>query len=212
VGIVYPDIEQYIAGLRAPSAGVLAEMEALAAREGFPIIGPEVGALLGILARASGARRVLELGSGFGYSAHWFGAALPHGGELICTDGSSTNRDLALDFLQRGGLLERVALTYLVGDARDLLALQKGPLDIVFCDIDKEGYPEVVAPVASLLRPGGLFITDNTLWKGLVCGEEPADETTEAVRRFNRLVASHPDLSSVILPLRDGVTVAIKAE
>jgi predicted O-methyltransferase YrrM len=206
-------IEQYLSGLRPEPEPVRAKMEQLAAERSFPIVGPEVGRLLYILCLVSGARAVLELGSGFGYSAYWFARAMEHarrrGGTVHCSDMSEENRDLALEFLEQAGLAHRVH--YHLGDARELLDRLPGPLDIVFNDIDKEGYPEVLEPAVARLRPGGLLVTDNTLWKGRVTDPpQERDETTAAVCRFNRLVAEHPGLRSVVLPLRDGVTVAVK--
>ncbi len=206
--IVDPRIESYIASLDGRPDPVLAEMEALAERRSFPIIGRHMGALVAMLARSVGARRVLELGSGYGYSAVWFARALPSDGRVTCTDLSRDNRDLALGYFRTAGLEERVE--FLVGDALAIAGGLKGPFDIVFNDIDKEAYPASVEVAVPLLRSGGLFITDNTLWKGMVAEPGHSDRTTEAVRAFNRLVFSRQDLESVILPVRDGVTVCRK--
>jgi predicted O-methyltransferase YrrM len=169
--------------------------------------------LLSILTLAAGARRVLELGSGFGYSAWWFARSLPPGGRVTCTDYSEENRALALDFLARAGLAERVEFN--VGDAlqtaRSLAAGgRKAGFDIVFNDIDKEAYPQSVPVALSLLRPGGLFITDNALWYGKVAESGAKDSTTRAVRRFNELVHGEAELEAVILPVHDGLAVAVK--
>lgn len=207
--IVEPAIEGYIESLRGSVDPVVAEMERLARQREFPIVGPQVGALLCLLARCSGARAILELGSGFGYSACWFARALPveagAGGLIHCTDTSEENRDLALGFLDRLGLAQRVR--FHVGDALQLVDTLAPPFDIVFNDVDKEQYPETVERAVALLRPGGLFITDNVLWKGRVVDAEGADETTRAVLRFNELITSHDQLETVILPLRDGLAI-----
>ncbi|MGA2641729.1 MAG: O-methyltransferase [Spirochaetia bacterium] len=206
--IVEPRIEAYIAALWASPDPVLAAMEALAERRGFPIVGRHAGALLGLLARCVGARRVLELGSGYGYSAVWFARAMPEDGTVICTDHSADNRDLALGYFRTAGLESRI--DFLVGDGLSIARGQAPGFDIVFNDIDKEKYPASVEVAVPLLRSGGLFITDNTLWKGKVADDGRGDETTEAVRAFNKLVFSRTDLESVILPIRDGVTVCRK--
>jgi len=206
--IIAPAIERYISSLGAPADPVRREMEDLAAERRFPIVGPHVGQILAILARASGARRVLELGSGFGYSALWFARALPPGGEVHCTETAEENRALALDFLGRAGVTDRVR--FHLGDAREIMGRLEGPFDIVFNDIDKEQYPGVVAPTLGLLRPGGLFVTDNVLWKGKVAAEGAIDETTRAVLEFNQLIHGHPALDSTILPVRDGLAVCVK--
>jgi caffeoyl-CoA O-methyltransferase len=206
--IVEPRVESYIATLGASPDPVLAAMEALAERRRFPIVGRQAGSMLGLLARCIGARSVLELGSGYGYSALWFARALPPGGTVICTDLSEDNRDLALGYFRTAGLESRI--DFRVGHGLSIAREQKPGFDIVFCDIDKEDYPSSVEVVVPLLRSGGLFITDNTLWRGKVADEGTGDATTEAVRAFNRLVFSRPDLECVILPIRDGLTICRK--
>jgi len=203
--IVEPRIEAYVDALWASPDPVLAAMEALAERRRFPIVGRHTGALLGLLARCVGARRVLELGSGYGYSALWFARALAEDGRVTCTDLSADNRDLARGYFRAAGLESRV--DFHVGNGLDIAREQAPGLDIVFNDIDKEEYPRSVDVAVRLLRPGGLFITDNTLWRGKVADDGPGDSTTEAVRAFNKLVFSRPDLESIIIPIRDGVTV-----
>jgi predicted O-methyltransferase YrrM len=212
MNIVEPEIERYVDALRGEVDPVVAEMERMARQRGFPIVGPQVGALLYLLARSSGARTILELGSGFGYSAYWFARALPpeagSGALVHCTDTSAENRDLALGFLDRLGLARLVR--FHVGDALQLAGTLSPPFDIVFNDVDKEQYPATVERAVALLRPGGLFITDNVLWKGRVVDAAGADETTRAVQRFNELITHHDELETVILPLRDGLAICRK--
>jgi len=206
--IVDPLIESYIASLDGETDPVLAAMETLAARKSFPIIGRHVGALLALLARCIGARRVLELGSGYGYSALWFARALPEDGTIACTDLSRDNRDLAANFFHTAGMEKRI--TFHVGDALVFARAQKGPFDIIFNDIDKESYPASVEVAVPLLRSGGLFITDNTLWSGKVADKSVTDAATRAIRSFNQAVFSWADLESLIIPLKDGLTVCRK--
>ncbi|NLH48042.1 MAG: O-methyltransferase [Myxococcales bacterium] len=205
--IVQPDIEKYLATVRSPSVPPLAEMEAWAAAHDFPIVGPDVGRLLFILARFAGARRVLELGSGYGYSAFWFALALPPDGEVHCTDQSADNRDRARDYFRRAGMEGK--LHFHVGEALSLARGIQGPFDIVFSDIDKEDYPAAIATATTLLRAGGLFVTDNALWYGKVAAPEP-DAPTRGVLRFNQSLAADSRYETVILPLRDGLSVAVK--
>ena len=206
--IVEPRVESYIAALGASPDPVLAAMEALAERRRFPIVGRHAGTLLGLLARCIGARTVLELGSGYGYSALWFARAMPADGKVICTDLSEDNSDLALGYFRTAGLDSRI--DFRVGNGLSVAREQKPGFDIVFNDIDKEDYPASVDVAVPLLRSGGLFITDNTLWRGKVADEGPGDSTTEAVRAFNRAVFARPDLECVIVPIRDGLTVCRK--
>jgi caffeoyl-CoA O-methyltransferase len=206
--IVDPRVRTYLRSLEGAADPVLEEMEELARKKGFPIVGAHAGRLLGILTRATGARRVLELGSGFGYSAWWFARSLPPGGRLVCTDYSADNRALALSFLEKAGLAERIE--FLVGDALQAARALAGGFDIVFNDIDKQSYPGSVPVAVSLLRPGGLFITDNVLWSGKVAESRAADPSTRAIRRFNELLHGSAELEAVILPVHDGLAVAVK--
>ena len=188
---------------------VLLAMERLAEAGGFPVVGRLVGELLEVLALAVGARTVVELGSGFGSSASWFSRAVGPGGTVVCTDGDPANRDLAAGFLARVGRWDRV--DYRVGRAQDVLRSLPGPVDVVYCDVDKADYPEAWALARERVRPGGLYVCDNVLWSGRVAEPDPADERpgwTEAIWRHNALVYADPGFDACIVPTRDGVLVA----
>ncbi|HYT78551.1 MAG TPA: O-methyltransferase [Actinomycetota bacterium] len=211
--ITDPAIEDYIRGLLARhDEPVLLEMEAEAEEKGFPIVGRMVGVVLEILARSIGARRVFELGSGYGYSGYWFARAVGSGGELHLTDGDPENEKKAQDYLSRAGLWEPVR--FHVGDAVTSMNATDGQFDIVYCDIDKHGYPEAWRAARHRIRVGGLYICDNTLWSGRVTEgfeeEDPRPEWTAAIKEMNQAVASDPDYLSTILPIRDGDTVALR--
>jgi predicted O-methyltransferase YrrM len=206
--IVDPTIESYIATLHGEADHVLSAMEALAERKRFPIVGHHAGSLLAMLARCIGARRVLELGSGYGYSAVWFARALPDDGMVTCTDLSRDNRERALGYFRTAGLEKKIE--FLVGDALAIARDLQGPFDVVFNDIDKESYPVTIEVALRLLRPGGLFITDNTLWSGKVADPSIADSATDAIRAFNRQIFSHKDLEALLIPIRDGIAVCRK--
>jgi len=206
--IVDPRIERYIASLDAQADPVLAAMEALAERRHFPIVGRQSGILLGLLARCIGARRVLELGSGYGYSALWFARALPEGGTVLCSDVSRENHDLAMGYFRTAGLESRIE--FRVGDALAIARELKPGFDIVFNDIDKEAYPDSIDIAVSLLRPGGLFITDNLLWSGKVADPGARDASTESIRAFTKALYARADLESIIIPVGDGLSVCRK--
>src|SRR5205085_1683762 len=141
IDIVNPEIETYMASLQARrDEPVLLEMEEEGRDRDFPIVGRNVGVTLELLARSINARRVMELGSGFGYSAYWFARAVGEGGEVHCTDGDPANAAKAEDYLTRAGLWDRV--TYHVGDAVEQMAGVDGAFDLVYDDIDKHGYPD----------------------------------------------------------------------
>ncbi|MFQ6102991.1 MAG: O-methyltransferase [Candidatus Glassbacteria bacterium] len=202
-----PDCIEYMENLLPPRNPVLVEMEKAAKNESFPIIGPLVGNFLAQLVRATGVRRVFELGSGYGYSAFWIAESLPDDGLLICTDSSELNAERGIEFLKRGGLDHKVE--YRVGDSLEIIKAAEGPFEFVFNDVDKHQYPDVFRLVVPKLRPGALFVSDNILWKGKVFSKE-TDRDTEAIREFTRLMFSHPEVVSSIIPLRDGVGVCIK--
>ncbi|MEN8148745.1 MAG: O-methyltransferase [Planctomycetota bacterium] len=207
--IVDDSVARYLEEVAPASEGVLAEMEAYGAETEFPLIGPLVGRVLGLLARSIRAERVFECGSGFGYSAWWFAEAVGPKGEVFLTDLSQENLDRAKDFLARGGLDGRCR--FLCGDAVEQLTASYGTYDAILVDIDKEGYPDSLAATVPKLRTGGLLITDNVLWGGRVADESETDDATEAIREYTRRLYANEDLSTVILPLRDGVAVSRKS-
>lgn len=185
-------------------------MERSAARTGFPIIGPVVGQLCYLLARQIGARRVFELGSGFGYSTAWFARAVQEngGGEVhhvVWDEKLSTRARAHLDAL---GLASVVR--YTVAEAVGTLKAADGEFDVVFNDINKRDYPASLPVIESKLRPGGLLITDNVLWSGRIFDRKDRSADTEGVRRFTRMVARSPAWTMSIVPVRDGVLVARK--
>ena len=211
IDVTKPEYEDYIGGLLARhDEPVLLEMEADARESGFPAVGRMVGVVLEILARSIGAKRVFELGSGFGYSGYWFARGVGDDGELHLTDGDPGNERKAADYLGRAGLGSVVS--FHVGDAIESLAAVDGEFDIVFCDIDKGQYPAAWAAARDRIRPGGLYICDNTLrWgEAAVIHEYDGDvgERVAAVRRHNEAIAGDPDFLMMILPIRDGVLVA----
>ncbi len=207
--IVHPRIARYLADLIPPRDKVLEEMEARAEREGIPIVGPVVGRLLYQLALIAGAKRVMELGSAIGYSTIWWARAVGPSGTVWYSDASEANAQDAIAYLERGGVAQRVHV--LVGDAVKCMAAVKGKFDIVFCDIDKPGYPEALRAAMPRLKRGGLLVVDNTLWKGRVTKRFGGDAATKAIKRLNKLVYAADEWAfSVVLPLRDGVTVVVK--
>lgn len=207
--IVDPGVAEYLRRLFDDGDPVRREMEALAEKRRFPIVGPLVGRSLMVLTRAIGARRVFELGSGYGYSALHFARAVGPGGEVHCTDSDPENVRLAEEFLRKAGVWDRV--TYHTGEATEALRAEGGTWDIVYNDIDKEGYPEVVDLAFERLRPGGLFITDNVLWSGRVLeGQDDGRPATRGVVEFTRRLFEHPGFLTAIDPTRDGVAVALR--
>lgn len=211
--ITEPRIDDYILQLissTSPSdeeGEVLRDMELYARENRFPIIRPLAGRFLRQLAITANAKSIFEMGSGFGYSAMWFAGGLAEGGRIICTDGSHDNKRKALEYLKRAGYESLVE--FRVGDARDIIKGFGGPFDIILNDIDKEQYPETIDLAVPRLRKGGLFITDNVLWGGRILDQRP-DESSRAILEFNRRLFQSREVLFSIVPIRDGLGVAVK--
>lgn len=205
--IIQPQIQKYLEHLIPDRDEVLTEMEELAKREGFPIVGPLVGRFLAQLTIMTKARRILELGSGFGYSAYWFAKAMGRNGTVICTDTDPGNRDRAIEFFKRAKLHTRV--NFRVGDALEIMDQLNGKFDIIMNDINKTDYPLVFRKAVPRLKRGGLLISDNAIWHGRVVDKNP-DASTKGILEFNRLIYESPDLLTTIIPLRDGISVSLK--
>ena len=202
----------YLEGLIPPRPPVLQEMEAYARRARFPIIGPAVGRLFYLLTRLSGARRVFELGSGYGYSTAWFAMGVRDngGGEVahvVWDDDLSQSARRYMDLLGLGSLVR-----FHVGEAVEALRRSRDEYDIIFSDIDKGGYPASLPVIKRHLKPGGVLLADNMSWSGRVADRRVTDPETEGIRAFTRSVFADLDFVSTIVPLRDGVLVARRGE
>lgn len=209
-----PDaIERYLAKLNRGSDAVLDDIAAGNQARGLPLIDPEVGALLRVLATAVGAKQILEIGTAIGYSGIWLAGALPPGGMLITMEMDEARAKEARENFVRAGVAERVSV--MVGDASLKLAKVSGPFDLIFQDGDKRQYTPMLDRLVALLRPGGLLVTDNVLWDGEVIPgfvakpRQNADDTV-AIAEYNERVAAHPQLMTSIVPLRDGVSISVK--
>jgi predicted O-methyltransferase YrrM len=208
--ILNSDLNNYLDELLPERPAVMLEMEKLAKDRNFPIIEPQVGRILYQYTKIIGARRVFEMGSGFGYSAYWFALALPEDGKVICTEAAGNNIDLAEDFLKAAGLLHKVE--FKKGDAIKILAQTNGTFDIILNDVDKDDYPRALETALPRLRVGGLLITDNALWHGRVVNNPQPDVYTKGVLEFNQLAMAAEKLWTTILPVRDGLAVSLKVE
>ena len=208
-GITEAAVDQYMLSLLPARVSMLEEMEEQARKRDIPIVGPAVGRVLFQYARLINARKVFELGSAIGYSTLWWAQAVDEGGEVFYTDGDPKKAEEARGYFDRAGMAGRIHIG--VGDAVEQFARQKQEFDIVFNDIDKEGYPRVLDLVASRLRRGGLFITDNVLWSGRVTQQNATEESTRAIQEFNRRLYAMKEFFTTVIPLRDGLAVAVKS-
>jgi len=205
-------VSQYLDRLTPPRHAELQAMEEKAARTNFPIIGPASGHFCYLLARMIGARRIFELGSGFGYSTAWFARAVQENGggtvhHVVWNDQLSQDARQHLTALGYSGIVQ-----YHVGEAVQALRETEGPFDLIFNDIDKHGYPDSLPVIAEKLRPGGVLIVDNLLWHGRVLDqrgyEEDAD--TQGVLEFTRMITTDNGWIASLVPIRDGLMVAYK--
>lgn len=204
------DLRDYVDGLFGEPA-LLAELRETIEERGFPAIQvpAATGRFLEVAARMTGARRALELGTLGGYSALWLLRGMPADGRLTTVEKEPDHADLAREFFERAGAADRVDLR--VGEAREVAASlgPDGSMDLVFIDADKEGYVRYLDEAARLLRPGGVVLADNALWRGRVV-DEGVDEVTDAIRGFNRALAGSEAFGATIVPVGDGVAVGVR--
>ena len=186
------------------------EMEVYAAEHDFPIIGPAAGYYCYLTARLIGARRIFELGSGYGYSTAWLARAVVEngGGEVFHTVWDHDLSRRAQQHLAALGYGE--IIRYQVSEAVDALREAKGNFDLIFNDIHKKGYPESLDVIEERLRPGGVLIVDNMLWSGRVLNEENEEPSTEAIREVSRQLVESERWIYSLVPIRDGLAVAYR--
>lgn len=169
-------------------------------------VGHLEGSFLNLLARLSGAARILEIGTFTGYSALRMAEALPKGGTLIALDIDPHSTNIARSFWKRSRAGKKIKLK--LGAALESLKKLRGPFDLVFIDADKENYIRYWNACVPKLRKGGLLIADNVLWSGRVL--KPKDPMDSAIVAFNRRVRADRRVDAVMLTVRDGMTLAIK--
>jgi caffeoyl-CoA O-methyltransferase len=208
--LFHPQLKSYLDSLVPPRPEEMRQMEAYAQENAFPIVGPASGYLCYLLAKLIGATRVFELGSGYGYSTAWFCRAVAEngGGKVHHVVWDDKLSKLAREHLAKLGYAELVSFT--VGEAVEALRAAEGPFDIIFNDIDKEGYPDSLAAIDEKLRPGGLLIVDNLLWSGRIFDPQDASPATEGVRELTRRITQDPRWTASSIPIRDGLLVAQK--
>jgi caffeoyl-CoA O-methyltransferase len=211
--IVDPAVETYAEQHTSPADPHLA---ALAAETRETLSAPQMltgtveGRLLEMLVFLGRAQLVLELGTYSGYSALSMAAVLPPGGRIITCEVSNEHADFAQRHIDASPYADRVEIRR--GPALDTIRSLDGPFDLVFIDADKGGYPDYFDAVVPKLAPAGLVAVDNTLWSGRVADPSENEETTERMRAFNDKVRDDPRVISMMLTVRDGVTLARRAD
>lgn len=206
--LLLPEQERYLERLLPPRDPLLREMEERAAREDVPISDPEVGRFLGILARATGARLIVEIGTAIGYGALCLARGAPEA-RVVSIDTDPERLAAAREYLEQAGVAGRVEL--IEGAALEVLPRLSGPFDLAYVDAVKKEYRRYLDQLVPKLRVGGMVALDNLLWKGRVA--DPPDEDdpdADALRAFNGYLMMHPQLQAVVLPFGDGLGVATK--
>jgi predicted O-methyltransferase YrrM len=193
-------VDRYYTDLLVPSdtaldAALRSAAEELGWREGS--VSPAQGMLLHILARACGARAILEIGTLGGYSTIWLARALPPGGRLVTLEADPQHARVAAANVERSGLSGSVEVV--LGRALDTLPRLTGPFDLVFLDADKEHNPDYLRWALVLSRPGTLIVADNVVRGGTVLDDATDDPTVVGMRRFNELLAAEPRVTATVI-------------
>ncbi|MDA4111293.1 MAG: O-methyltransferase [Thaumarchaeota archaeon] len=213
-GIVTPPVEKYLNAILRPRNNVLNNLEKDAANNGVPIVGPAEGNFLSLMAMSCQAKNILEVGTATGYSGIWLArVAKENSGKLTTIEFDPSRAKIASKSFRDAGVADAVEIVR--GDAKEevprLAKKYPGGFDLVFIDVgDKSLYAELIEPSVRALRVGGLLVADNTLWLGLVAVPSANGIETRNLREYNKRVYADERLYPVIVPLRDGVTVAIK--
>ena len=206
----YDSIQEYLTSLVPPREPELQKMEEYAEQNGFPIIGPVCGYYCYQLARMINAKSIFELGSGYGYSTAWFAKAVREngGGVVHHTVWDEDLSKRAQGHLYALGSADLVK--FHVAEAVETLRQVQGPFDIIFNDIDKEGYPDSLPISKEKLRHGGILIIDNMLWHGAIFDSSDQSPDNQGVLEFTRLITTDPGWIASLVPLRDGMFLAYK--
>jgi predicted O-methyltransferase YrrM len=210
--IVSDAVNDYLATLRPTADPLLAEMELHGRRDRIPIVAPETGALLHVLALVRGARRIVEVGTAIGVSTLYLARALPPDGELISFEIDDVRHAAARQYLDRAGLLDRVDLR--LEDARAGLAVLAGPFELAFIDGVKAQYGDYLDRLLPLLGDRAVLAVDNVLMDGTVAEGRGdgnwTDQQVEGARAFNARLTSLREFTATVTPVGDGVLVAVR--
>ena len=208
--IVQPELEEY-AEQRTTPDGALFERLAAETREKTTapqmMVGRIEGQFLATLVALKGARRILEIGTFTGYSSISMASALPADGRIVTCDIDPEATEIARRYMDESGHGDKIEIR--LGPATETLKGLEGPFDIVFIDADKPGYIDYYEAALPLLADDGLLIADNVLWSGRVL-EDDGDDSTQAIKRFNEHVRADDRVTSVMLTVRDGMTLVRK--
>ncbi|WP_121742252.1 O-methyltransferase [Natronorubrum halophilum] len=219
VDVLSDDIDRFVRAVCPDPDETLREMDDYAEREGFPHVGPEVGAFLRFVARTSDAERIFEFGSGYGYSAYWMAQALPVDGEIVLTEVDADELEMAREYLSEGGYDDLAR--YEVGDAMETIEGVDGPFDVVLIDHQKHRYADAFDAVRSKVPVGGVIVADNAITASVVEFEKlleivdggavaEVNEHTQGIVDYLERVTSDPEFETFVLPLGEGIAVSYR--
>jgi predicted O-methyltransferase YrrM len=172
---------------------------------------PEAGKLLYLLAKATRAKSILEVGTGFGYSGIWLARALPRDGQLKTVEADPEHAKIAEGWFRRAQLASKVEVVR--GKAIGVLpAMPTKFFDFVFIDADKANYPRYLELAMRVSKPGSVICADNVFWFGAALSEDDTTPDAIGVREYNRMASSHPSLETLIVPLGDGLSVSVRSD
>ncbi|MFC4543666.1 O-methyltransferase [Halosolutus amylolyticus] len=221
VEVLTPEITRFVRAIGPEPDETLREMDEYAEREGFPHVGPEVGAFLRFVARLAEAERIFEFGSGYGYSAYWFADTLPEDGDIVLTEVDEDELDLAREYMRQGGYDDRAR--YELGDAMDAIERYEGPFEVVLIDHQKHRYADAFEAIRSKVPVGGVVVADNAITAGpiefeklldLAEGGAPDDvnDHTQGIADYLERVTGDPAFETIVLPLGEGIAVSYRVE
>ncbi|WP_408959098.1 O-methyltransferase [Natrinema sp. 74] len=219
--VLSDEIARFVRAIGPDPDETLIEMDEYAAAEGFPHVGPEVGAFLRLVARLADAERIFEFGSGYGYSAYWFAEALPDDGEIVLTEVDDAELELAREYMAAGGYdgLAR----YELGDAMETVENYDGPFDVVLIDHQKSRYADAFEAIRSTVPVGGVVVADNAITASVVDfdavlewaeGGSPTavNDHTQGVIDYLETVRADPAFETIGVPLGEGIAVSYRVE
>jgi len=203
----------YLTRLHREPSPLLLELEQHGLREGIPIVDRAAGRFLSVLVHCMQANRIMELGTAYGYSTLWMALALPPAGRIWSIDPDMERTEIAVSYFRRAGVEERIEII----NQPALEVLEWFPqrnLDIVFIDALKHQYEDYLEAVIPLLKRSGIVVVDNLLWSGRAAETPSAsdDESTKAIRAFNKAFLNHPDLDATIVPIGDGIGIGARVD
>jgi len=214
IRIFTKNTEHYLEKTILPRDALLKDLEKHAESHDVPILGPHVGTLLSVIARSIDAKNILEVGTATGYSGIWLArVAASNSGRLVTIENDPEMKRIAEKSFRKAGLENSVEV--ILGDARDavpeIARSRAGDFDLILMDVgEKKLYIDLLDDCLKALRKGGVLIADDTLWHGSVVVPSEKDPETRTMRKFNRIVLDDKRVESIVVPIGDGITLAVK--